>query len=87
MKDLKECREILNAIDPLIRELFIKRMEVVKEVALYKKANNMAIFDLQREKEMKERLTKEVDDELRPYYLAFLESMLEISKEYQKELI
>lgn len=87
MKDLKECREILNAIDPLIKELFIKRMEVVKEVALYKKANNMAIFDAQREKEMKERLTKEVDDELRPYYLAFLESMLEISKEYQKELI
>ena len=87
MKDLKECREILNAIDPLIRELFIKRMEVVKEVALYKKANNMAIFDLQREKEMKERLTKEVDDELSPYYLAFLESMLEISKEYQNELI
>ena len=87
MKDLKECREILNAIDPMIRELFIKRMEVVKEVALYKKANNMSIFDAQREKEMIDRLTKEVDDELRPYYLAFLENMLEISKEYQKELI
>lgn len=87
MKDLKECREILNAIDPMIKELFIKRMEVVKEVALYKKANNMAIFDAQREKEMIDRLTKEVDDELRPYYLAFLENMLEISKEYQKELI
>lgn len=87
MKDLKECREKLNEIDPKIRELFIERMMIVKEVALYKKASHMPIFDPQREEEMKERLTKEVDDELRTYYLSFLESILKISKEYQKDVI
>ena len=47
--DLMECRKMINEIDDQMKELFLKRMEVVSNVALYKKENNMPIFDSKRE--------------------------------------
>lgn len=87
MRDLKECREIINMIDPKMQELFIERMHTVKDVALYKKANDMEIFDAKRESDMLQRLSANVDEELRDYYIEFLKAMLKISKEYQKDIL
>lgn len=39
-----ECRKMINEIDDQMKELFLKRMEVVSNVALYKKENNMPIL-------------------------------------------
>ena len=87
MKTLTESREIINQIDPEIRKLFLERMKIVKDVDLYKLENNLPVFDETREKELIERLSKEVEEELKPYYLEFLSAMLKISKDYQKEII
>lgn len=84
--DLTECRNIINEIDDEMKQLFLKRMEVVSKVALYKKENNMPIFDSQREASMKERLSQDTG-ELKEYYLSFLESMLVESKKYQEALL
>lgn len=87
MKTLNESRQIINEIDPEIRKLFIERMKTVKDVALYKMENNLPVFDEIREKELIERLSEDVEEELKPYYLEFLKAMLKISKDYQKEII
>lgn len=87
MKTLTESREIINQIDPEIRKLFLERMKIVKDVALYKLENNLPVFDETREKELIEKLSKDVEEELKPYYLEFLNAMLKISKDYQKEII
>lgn len=84
--DLMECRNIINEIDDEMKQLFLKRMEVVSKVAIYKKENNMPIFDSQREASMKERLSQDTG-ELKEYYLNFLESMLIESKKYQEALL
>lgn len=84
--DLKECREEINKIDDQMKALFLRRMEVVSEVAKYKIENNMAIFDASREASMKERLSVDTGD-MKEYYLAFLEEMLVQSKQYQKKII
>lgn len=84
--DLMECRSIINEIDDEMKQLFLKRMEVVSKVAIYKKENNMPIFDSQREASMKERLSQDTG-ELKEYYLNFLESMLIESKKYQEALL
>ncbi len=84
--DLKKCREEINKIDDQMKELFLKRMEVVSEVAKYKIENNMPIFDASREASMKERLSENTGA-MKEYYLAFLEEMLVQSKNYQKKLI
>lgn len=87
MKTLTECREIINGIDPVIKEEFIRRMETVRDVALYKIANDMPVFDEKREKEIVERLSSDVTSELKPYYVEFLEAMFKISREYQTSII
>ena len=52
MKDLKTCREEIDAIDKEIIALFEKRMHVAKDVITYKLAHDMQIFQKDREKEM-----------------------------------
>lgn len=85
--NLNECRSQINEIDNKMKELFLKRMEIVAKVATYKKNNNLAIFDARREEEMKKRLLENINDELKKEYLQFLESILVISKDYQKKKI
>lgn len=87
MKDLNESRLIIDDIDKKMKELFIKRMETVKDIALYKKQNGLAIFDEKRESAMFERLGSDLDEDLKNYYLDFLKNVVRISKEYQKELL
>ena len=86
MKDLNEARIKLNNIDDKMKSLFIERMNIVKDIALYKKENNLPIFDAKREEEMKERLSKDMG-ELKEYYLELLNTILKESKEYQEIII
>lgn len=85
MQDLKTNREKLNVIDTKMKELYLERMAIVKEIAAYKKAHGLATLDGQREKEMKERLSADLDDDLKKYYLMFLDVILKTSKDLQDE--
>lgn len=86
MKDLNEARLELNNIDDNIKQQFIKRMNIIKEIAIYKKENNLPIFDPKREEEMIERLSKDTN-ELKEYYVRLLMEILKESKEYQEVVI
>ena len=44
MKDLNQCRQELDVIDAQLVWLFEKRMQVAREVALYKDAHNITQF-------------------------------------------
>ena len=88
MKDLKQCREQLDIIDEKIIELFEKRMLAVKDVALYKKQNNLPIVDEEREKVMiKNNIEKFNNAELKQYYQTILKAYLDVSKQYQINLM
>ncbi len=83
MQDLTTSRQKLNAIDARMKELYLERMQIIKEVTAYKKANGIATYDPKRESEMKERLSEGISDELKAYYLEFLETVLKTSKDFQ----
>lgn len=88
MTELENARKIINEVDKEIADLFAKRMDAVKKVAEYKKQNGMQVFDPAREAEVIERNSKMVEDEeLKPYYVSFLQSNMEISKSYQHRLL
>lgn len=88
MKDLKQCREQLDIIDKEIIKLFEKRMSVIKDVALYKKQNNLPIVDEEREKIMlQNNLEKFNNPELKQYYQTILKAYIDVSKQYQINLI
>lgn len=85
---LKETRETINAIDKKMAELFEKRMEAVKEVAYYKSERGLPVEDRERELSVIESMSPEIqDDGIRPFYVSFLQSTMDISKSWQRRLI
>ena len=88
MNNLDEARLIINEVDKEMIDLFKKRMNASKIIGEYKKENNIAILDKEREKVLIEKNLKILNDkELEKYYLMFLEGILNSSKEYQKDLM
>lgn len=87
MKDLNEIRNEINRIDEEMRKLFSERMAAAGEVARYKIEHGLPILDSVREREVIERnaaLLK--DEELRPYYVSFLQGNMAVSRSYQDML-
>lgn len=88
MNGLDEARRTINEVDKQMAELFEKRMEAAKEVALYKQKNGIPITDAARELEVIERNSALIkNDDLRSYYINFLQYNMDISKNYQHRLL
>ena len=88
MKDLIKAREEIDLIDTEIIRLFEKRMDIVKDVAIYKIANKLPVLDSSREKAMLEKnINKIKNEEYKKYYEKVLKGFLEASKDMQKELL
>ena len=72
MKDLKQCRIEIDAIDQQLMELFEKRMALSKSVVEYKIENNLEIFQPEREREVIEKnLNRLNNDQLKEYVKLF----------------
>ena len=83
--DLEEIRSRIDQIDRKLIELIEERLEIVREVALYKKENNMKIFDRRREEEVVDKnLSNVKNEELKHYIEIILKDIMDSSKEYQK---
>lgn len=83
MLSLDETRLKIDEIDKKMMDLFVQRMELVSDVVLYKKQNNMEIFQSDREQIVIEKNVNTVDDELKIYAKEFMEDVMNISKDYQ----
>ena len=87
MKTLEHIRERINETDRKMAVLFRHRMEEVKEVALYKQEHGLPVSDPERERAVLEKNGASYpDDSTRDLYLSFLQSVMDISKEYQRQL-
>ena len=88
MKDLNEIRKEINRIDSEMRKLFSERMAAAKNVAEYKIAHGLPILDATRETEVIEKNAALLEDEeLRTYYVNFLQGNMAVSRSYQDMLI
>ena len=88
MSDLLSYRNQIDEIDTQIRQLFIKRMNLVKEIAEYKMAHDIAVYDSTRELEVIAKNIESLEEKTyQPYYQSVIEEMMKVSKEYQKALI
>lgn len=88
MTDLERARLQINEADKEIAKLFEKRMDAVKAVAAYKKEHGIPIDDFTREEEIVDRNAKLIsNDEYRSYYVNFLRSAIDVSKNMQHKLL
>ena len=84
---LDEVRGEIDAVDRAMAELFARRMAAVAQIAAYKARHGLPVFDPAREAAVLERNGALVDEEIRPYYLRFLEDMMAESRAYQRRLL
>ncbi len=86
--DIKKIRDEIDFIDKEMAILFEKRMEQSFQVAQYKKEHDLPIFDQKREREVilkNKKLIK--NSKIEKHYTHYLKSVMDISKEYQEELL
>ena len=57
MKDLKQCRIEIDAIDQQLMELFEKRMALCSDVAEFKIQTGKKVYDGERERQKLEAVT------------------------------
>lgn len=90
MRDLSELRQEINAIDEEMGRLFDRRMQVAKEVALYKQAHQLPILDKVREKQVLESRVKAFpnrDNAFLEDLRAFYQTLMDLSKHEQERCI
>lgn len=88
MNRLTEARKIIDRVDGEMAKLFCERMQAVRMVAEAKKDLGLQIFDPVREAEVIRRNSARVEDEeLKAYYVNYLNSNMEISRAYQSRLL
>ena len=86
--ELNEARAIINETDREMARLFSRRMEAAKRIAAYKRARGIPILDAGREQEIIARnLSYVPQEELRSFYVRFMQDVMDVSKLYQRRLM
>ncbi|MBE6548699.1 MAG: bifunctional chorismate mutase/prephenate dehydratase, partial [Ruminococcaceae bacterium] len=81
--DLTKIREEINSTDKEIVALFKHRMNLAADVAEYKKAHNLPVFDAARERELLSKIADMAGNEYEKYALILYHTMMDVSKSYQ----
>ncbi len=85
---LAKARAAIDEADREIARLFEKRMEAVKEIALFKRGRSLPVLDEKREAEVLEKNAALIrDPRVRAYYTRFLKAVLGCSRDYQSEIM
>ncbi len=86
MMDIEEARKIISDTDAEIARLFERRMKAVEDVARYKIAHALPIYDPERERALLEKNLACVEsDGIRPYFAGIFKSLTDASKAYQRK--
>ena len=85
--DLTQCREKIDELDRQLVALFAERMELSRAIAECKKENGLPVLDASREKEKLDRVAEQSPAELREYTRRLYTLLIELSRDYQRELI
>ena len=88
MDALEQARAEIDTVDAQLAALFERRMAAVLQVAEYKRTHGLPIYDAAREAAVLDKNTARItDEELRPYYRAFLNDAMSVSRAYQRAML
>ena len=85
--DLRDIRNRIDEIDTALVDLLVKRMEITKEVADYKRKNGIPVLDRERELAVLEKRSQQAGDVYGPYIREIYEKIFEQSRAHQEKLL
>lgn len=84
--DLQQLRNKIDEIDGQILSLFLERMDVCRDVAEYKRVNDLPVFQGGREEEIISRIREQTEDPaLKNGTAALFTTIMDISKHLQNQ--
>ena len=88
MDALEQARAEIDTVDAQLAALFERRMAAVLQVAEYKRAKGLPIFDPAREAAVLEKAASRIrEPALRPYYRDQVQHMMDIAKQYEAQVM
>ncbi len=81
--NLDELRQEINQLDQEIIEAFSKRMDLCRQVAVYKKEHHLQIFQNAREEEIIKRVSDQAPEPLKAPTAHLFKNIMDISKHLQ----
>ncbi|MGO2963704.1 MAG: chorismate mutase [Carnobacterium maltaromaticum] len=85
---LDKQRAEIDQIDRELVALFERRMAIVTEIGEIKKANSLPIFDEAREINVIERAEERLaNSDYAPYVGQLFKNLMNVTKEYQKNIV
>ncbi|PKM63065.1 MAG: chorismate mutase [Firmicutes bacterium HGW-Firmicutes-21] len=85
--NIEELRIEIDTVDAELVKLFNRRMEAVKQVAEYKKANNLPVYDSERERQLFDKVATLAGEDTESYIRTLFSVITDISRSYQGKLI
>ena len=84
---INQSREKIDRIDREIVELFKERMLVSADVADYKRANGLPVYDPARERQLLAKISEMSGSDFSEYSKVLYTTILSLSKSYQRALL
>lgn len=87
MRQIEEIRNDINKLDDELLRLYLRRLELSKEVAEFKIANNLPVLNSSREQYIIDRMCEGLDEEMSGYVRELYLKIFELSRKRQEILI
>lgn len=81
--NLDELRSEINILDRTLTDTFARRMEICRQIAAWKQANGLPVFQADREKDVIHRAGERAPQELRSSCEVLFKNIMDISKHLQ----
>ena len=85
--ELNEIRVEIDKLDRELQQLFEQRMQLCREVAQYKKAHNMPVFQADREQLILDRVEKNAAEGLGAASRTLFSNIMSISSQLQQKML
>lgn len=85
--DNNDYRARIDEIDNQLTDLFSERMSISGQIAEFKKANNIPVLDVRREREIVRKVSERAPEGVKDYLPLLYSLIFELSRSYQNRLI
>ena len=85
--DLKELRNQIDDIDTQMCDLFAKRMQVVSDIARYKKENNMPVYHPSRARTVLQNVSKRLGPQFEGYGRTLYRTIFDLSESMETRML
>jgi chorismate mutase/prephenate dehydratase len=85
--NIDNLRSQIDKIDTQLVELFKDRMQISLEIAKYKKASGLPVFDVSRERSLLHKVSESAGSDFEVYMRVFFSMLMDVSRSYQHKFL